>query len=206
MIYYHVSLDIEENISLFKPIIPDITYQLENKSISRICLSDSIAGCLTAVPWGGRKLENTSCFFHELTDGEILLIFKVYEFESEKISSQNIISTNELLEKGYVLDACASNEIWVVNQNLVPTTSYNVLLKRYNENNADIYSHEFYLLSDEEHALIDFDDYMIGCATVIEDIEYEQVDNLDNFPYLIDWQDWRNERYELKMNNYEFVY
>lgn len=47
--YYFVSLD-KLDISTLKPRVPHRRAAWENDDIPRICVSDSLEGCLTAIP------------------------------------------------------------------------------------------------------------------------------------------------------------
>jgi hypothetical protein len=201
--FYHISLDVENIIEEFSPQVPTMRYQEEDGTKPRISLSTSIEGCLSGVPWGGRKLESVSTSIFEMTDGEVFCVFRVYEFDRKKIDSKNLILTNKLLNEGLVMDANNSDECWVVNQTIKPIKSYIAVLKSYDEANTDIFSREYYLLEDEEDDDVDFEEYMIGCATKIVNIDYEIYKNKNNIPYKINWEEWYEHLEDLNGNNYE---
>lgn len=59
---YHVSFNLDEPLHKeFIPKIPSNTVNGENKSISRICFSDSICGCIRAINGYSRTEEDAHC-------------------------------------------------------------------------------------------------------------------------------------------------
>ena len=123
---YHVSIRSWEIIDEFVPRIPESRCELirENDSIPRICLSDSIKGCLSGVSWGGLRLL-TDPFFNK--DDKIIAIIRVYEFNRNSILTKHILDPEKV--KNHVLDAEITGEHWVVNQSLKPDNSHLIALK-----------------------------------------------------------------------------
>lgn len=199
--YYHVSLTLE-SVKVFEPRIPELVYTNENKTIPRISVSDSIEGCLTAVPWGGRKLEDVTAEFAEFTDSYSIgekptLYVRVYEFSEDDIQSENIIPTETLLHEGLVMDAEGSDEHWIVNQTVEPSNTYIIGILSYEEEVFDVFSKEYHLAGgDVEH----LEEHMTGIGTKITDLQYETV-NREELPY--DETKWEGVLHLLKENAYE---
>lgn len=218
MRYYHISLEVDNQIEEFAPKLPSAIYKEEDASIPRICLSESIEGCLSGFPAGGRKLEGVVAEHHSLfedlnpnlNEGDTFmdysLLFRVYEFEKSDIQEGNLIETEDLLLNGYVMDADSSEEVWVINQNLKPVKTYLVLLTEYTEGAGDVFSQEYYHLTEDQAADIDISDYIIGMTTKIEGIEFEVYDSLEEIPYQLDLDKWKEILEELKEENYEVSY
>lgn len=204
--YYHISLDVDNVINEFIPRVPEMRYPGEDSSIQRIALSTSIDGCLSAVPWGGRKLENISTGIFDMTEEEIHCIFRVYEFEYNQFEKNNFISTDELLKEGLVMDANNSDECWVINQSLKPLKTYTAILMNYDESFTDIFSKEFYLLSEDDIEEVFIEDYLIGTATKIVNTELETYDEKKSIPYEIEWDNWYEFLRTLKEDNYDSLF
>lgn len=204
--YYHISLDTDNVIKEFMPRVPAMRYPGEDSSIQRIALSTSIEGCLSAVPWGGRKLENISAGIFDMTEEEIHCIFRVYEFEDTEFEINNFLSTGELLKEGLVMDANNSDECWVINQSLKPTKSYIVVLMNYDESFTDIFSKDFYLLSDDDLENLFLEDFLIGTATKIVNTKIEIYEDKKSIPYKIEWRDWYDFLESSKEENYESLF
>ena len=114
---YFVERCLDENpLKCFYPRIPEFRLKNENSEIPRICLSDSIEGCLSAAPWGGDNI------------GEVgkLEALRVYEFNVDNYD--NILFPEELVKSKYVPDANITGEHWVLNQNLYPDSTYYISL------------------------------------------------------------------------------
>lgn len=201
--YYHIQLEPNNIIENFQPRIPALRYEYEDATIPRISLSTSIEGCLTAVPWGGRKLEIMTSEFSDFhSEEEFYLVFRVYEFDSSTIQEGNLIATDELLKRGLVMDANASNEVWVINQDLKPTNTYLVVLEEYFEGVTDTFTKEFYNTEDDEEEF-DFDKYYIGSPTIIESIQYKKYEKLEDIPFEIELTEWLIRCQELRQTSYK---
>ena len=103
---YHVSL--EGNINeekLFIPRIPRITMDTEDKLIPRICVSETIRGCIDSFPYKydlNNMIMNGSAFLY-------LYVFDVY-----KLGSDNVKYYYQLEE--YVPDALTTKETWIMKE------------------------------------------------------------------------------------------
>lgn len=170
MKFYHVDLCRKEIINLFKPRIPSHTLDDENTDIPRICVSSSIEGALGSVPWGGRNMCNK---------GEYM-IFRVYEFDSSKIDLNSVITPKELVKNGYVPDALCYDEHWIMTP-IKPDKVYYIIIESFYEKSEDYFTSDFYdLISNEINSDdFDYDDYYLGCCTVISDLIYSIVPNED---------------------------
>lgn len=122
---YHVSLRFWDEITKFIPRVPKgrLDSVGEDTLIPRICLSDSIEGCLTGVPWGGYNLIKDPPY----GEAGLAAIFRLYEFDKSKIKKENLLNPQQI--KKYVPDSEVSREHWVINQEIVPEKSYIVMLK-----------------------------------------------------------------------------
>lgn len=196
---YHISLEVDRIIDVFKPTLYPMVYQNENGTIPHISVSSSISGCLSGVPWGGRKLENVSTGIFDMTEHEIKVVFRIYEFDKKDIEEVNFIATEQLLENGLVMDAHNADECWVINQGLTPSKTYIGVLMNYYEENTDVYAHEFYLIDEPT----DLDDFIIGYATKIAHIELETYETKEAIPYAINWDEWYDFLEKLGEENYE---
>lgn len=181
MIFFHASLDLDV-IDEFVPRIPSKKVMVENEDVltPRICLCRTIKGCLTAAPWGGNSFEEL--FF----DGEISQLIRIYEFESDDISKENIISSSELYKLDKVRDAEVSEEVWVVGQNLKPKSTYLIEITEYVEGVADNIKYEDLINLNEEEGL---DSIIDGFFTTINQIEYSMVpENKYNDRFLFNYK------------------
>lgn len=169
---FHVSLDLNIKEE-FVPRVPSKNVLIENEddTTQRICLGTTIKGCLTAVPWGGNTFEDL--FF----DNCVSQFIRVYEFDSEDIKDNNIVSSEELYRSDKVRDAEISGEVWVVNQNLKPTKTYIIQVTDYMEGSADDVSYEDLQNFDEDED--DYEDILNGCFTTVEYIKYDIVEDIN---------------------------
>lgn len=143
MVLYRMELLEGEAIKEFVPCIPKSILYGEDEETKRICLSNSLDGCLTSAPWGGVQFEDLS----------INTIFRVYEFDTNDIQEGNLIYPEELYRKDLVVDAEITGEHWVVNQSLKPTKVYYIKIDSYHEEGECLLSYEDSLKADDE----DFD-------------------------------------------------
>ena len=169
MKFYHISLDLENDIKAFKPTIPNEEIRLcnEDSTTPRICVSNSIEGCLSAVPWGGIDFENQFDTDH--------IVFKVYEFEPKDILNGNLIKPDYLYKEDLVRDAKFTGEHWIVNQELKPIKSYLAIvnINDYEETSEDDISFEELKRCEEEG--LDYEDYIDGCFTIINLFKFTKV-------------------------------
>lgn len=94
MTFYHVSLGWTEEYKRFVPRIPEFRAYGEDDVTKRICISDSISGCLSAIPDKPYRTD----IWKEIT---------VYKCEIE-----NYIGFKELYWTGKVFDAYLTHECW----------------------------------------------------------------------------------------------
>ena len=120
--FYHLGLEKDGVVDIFKPRVPESIMYEENDKIKRICLADSIKNCLNAVSWGKGGL-----YFNTNNKGESIPII-VYEF-SNGILSENLVTPIALSEKKLVPDAMLTQEYWVINQNLIPDRTFYIVVK-----------------------------------------------------------------------------
>lgn len=136
MKYYYIDTPEKPIIDVFVPRIPVRRMSEENVEIPRICLSTSIEGCFTAAPWG------SEC----LSDRPSYAVYRVYEFDGDKIPKNHIFTTEKLTKEEFVPDAKYTNETWIIEQNLIPDDMYYIILDDYEtgvvgeeESNYDFY-------------------------------------------------------------------
>ena len=177
MILYHVCFAEFSEGDIFSPRVPDIRGAHEDNIIPRICLSSSISGCISAVPWGGLDFEST---FIETSKGYRSYPIKVYEFDTEDIHEGNLITPKELYEKDWVRDALINDEYWIINQNLKPRKTYFIGVADYEEIPHDCISYEN--LSkvnelEEQNIDYDYDDFTEGSYTSISIDDYTVLSN-----------------------------
>lgn len=132
---YHLSLDIENNIEVFQPDIPSAIRKDEDACHVRVCLSDSIEGCLSAVPWGGSHLNYR---LMPNANGEEVLPIKVYEFDIAPCDEKHLLlSPQDLWVNDLVRDAVYTNEYWGIRP-MIPTNSYIIELIGWAEESEDL--------------------------------------------------------------------
>ena len=103
---YHISL--EGNINeekLFVPRIPRITMDTEDKSIPRICVSETIQGCIDSFPY---KYDLSNI----IIDGSVFLY--LYSFDLYKLGSNNVKYYYQL--EDYVPDVMITKETWILKE------------------------------------------------------------------------------------------
>ena len=168
-IFYHLSTDITK-IGCFIPRIPFCRHQLqEDGQTERVCVSDSIEGCLSAIPNGGSRLE------------ELLIkqfgLFKVFVIDTEKlgISDKKIIGYQELYETGKVNDAIETKEHWILQSFEVPEEDSFIIsipYRSYEERIYDDLPFEAMKLMEEEE-LFPEEAYEVYCEKY--DVEFDDV-------------------------------
>lgn len=109
---YHISGDINNlREKKFIPRIPECKMDLENGTIKRICFSDSILGCLRALPEDGNGVGSKA---NQRLKRGVPIVYDVYIIDSEEI--KNIYTPKYLYEKGYVNDSLITNEYWILEE------------------------------------------------------------------------------------------
>lgn len=111
---YHIALGWQKETKEFIPRIPKLIAVNENKEIKRICLSDSIEGCLSAIPY---KPQNS------MSKKKIT----IYKGDFDKY-----IGYKELYFSGKVPDAYLTHEHWILDP--VQMTGKHVYLKNFESN------------------------------------------------------------------------
>ena len=96
---YNVSFDVNNTDRVLKPRIPESAADVENKTIERVCLADSVAHCIQAIASDNR----------EIKVGTKIIVRAV---ESSHLSSKWLVSPETLFSRGLVYDALENNEYW----------------------------------------------------------------------------------------------
>lgn len=163
---YHVTRNINL-IDTFSPRIP--SYLEANESfIPRVCLSDSIENCLSAIFY---HWFDTNYFLKHCGKGWFNEIFHpfsellIYEFNTDDISNENILCPTDVFNKFRVFDAIHNSEYCVINQSITPCSvklvnleSVSILLKTDFINNRYYRIHSFKDLHFSK--ILDLDNYM----------------------------------------------
>lgn len=199
---YHISLNLDALTEVFSPRLPSAVYEGEDSQTKRICVSNTIEGALTSVPFGGRKLEITQADLSDIYGNYEVLYLKVYEFESEQVQEGNLITPNELWLKGLVPDAEVGGEHWIINQDIKPVREYLIELNGFNESVEDVYSPVVVL---EEIPDEDWDEYLLYSPTVIESIEYEEISSLNDLPFEFNPREYHNLLFKMRANDFEGI-
>lgn len=176
---YHVCLAELAQGDTFYPRVPENRAVGEVSTTPRICLSDSISGCVSAVPWGGLQFDEMMISIPYATESYPI---KVYEFDSEDIEEGNLICPSTLYKEGLVPDAEINQEYWVVNQNLKPRKSYFISITEFIEESEDDISYEDRLEMDRLDSLnedYDVEDYINGCFSKIIVDDYKILNSND---------------------------
>lgn len=107
---FHISLKkLNDDDLFFVPRVPKTAGNGENNSIPRICISDTLRGCINSILSSHIHNELMRCRARNETNLDLY----VYEVNSE-IQSNEIIRTEELIESGHVLDATRTGEMWIL--------------------------------------------------------------------------------------------
>lgn len=170
---YHLSLALDDVIEFFIPGIPSAIMLGEDDTIPRVCASSSIEGALSAVPWGGRKLEEIYEYHEEnIIEGEDYekIQIRVYEF---LVPLESVIPPGVLYERGLVEDAKETNEYWI-NSIVEPAKVYDIYLSGWREESFDRLSYlETLRLETEEGTPYD-EIWSGGVGTKIVDVDFIQ--------------------------------
>lgn len=179
MILYHVCFAEYSEGDLFVPRVPGIRAFNENANLKRICLSRTISGAISAVPWGGKDFEDMMI---DTSKGYRSYPIKVYEFDTKDIEPCNIIAPKELYQSDSVRDAIINEEYWVINQTLKPKKSYFISVDScdYEEEWHDNISYENSIRInelEENDEDFDYEDFVEGTFTSISIEDYEILDS-----------------------------
>ncbi len=114
---YHIS-KCKINNKIFSPQIPKYHNELENSTVHRICVSDSIEGCVSSINrWIG-KFRNNIIEFDSFTEAW------VYEFDTSDIKPENILTPKFIKDNYFIFDAPFTNEHWIIGQTVTPREEY----------------------------------------------------------------------------------
>lgn len=188
MILYHLTADLNHNGKFFKRI-PDkdilhreILYNekenmfehwIENDSIPRICVSTSVEGCASAMPYGGMR-------FKDLVETQSR-IFKLFKIDTDKLKLNNYVWDWEYIyRKDYVRDSLHTDEYWILKDFTIPKEdTFIIKVGEWIEVSEDIVPPDIYFWAMENDG-----DYIwhfesiygfgsLPCMVVIEDLDYE---------------------------------
>lgn len=159
MLFYHMELAKRDKIETFVPRVPDFCMPCE-AHVERVCVSDSIEGCLSAVAWGGSHLDSHP----------IGTLFRVYVFDEEDYIVPECVATNY-----NVIDAIANREYWFLHE-VQPIESFLIEINNFNWDNAT-------MINGRGHVVVTNLDYRIvnekyECGDVIDLVHYSHIDNL----------------------------
>lgn len=117
---YHVTLDLDHP-GVFEARVPKSRMKSEDNTIPRICVSDTVEGCLTSTPFGSHYLDES---LMENSD-----LIKIFVIDTEKLGllSSDILSPSELYQDGKVDDAMLTNEHWILRNITVPEEDHMVV-------------------------------------------------------------------------------
>lgn len=102
---YHISYNLAEPLDKeFIPQIPDNTINGEDQSYARVCLSDSIEGCINAA-------EDKLPFYEDEDSAPIIVWEKEFS-----LSDKNLVKWQYLYENGLVPDAALTHEYWYLDK------------------------------------------------------------------------------------------
>ncbi|MFJ8528426.1 hypothetical protein [Bacillus sp. NPDC094106] len=159
---YHISLE-DKRVEVFTPRVPAEEMRLaeEDSTTARFCVSTTIEGCLSAVPWGGSSLG--------LHDKKVIT---VYEFDTDDLQNKkNLITPLELYQKGFVPDAMYTNEHWIMNESIQPRNVFEIVIDSYEEKMVPDISYEDSLLLKERKVTLD--EVWNGDFVMIKNIKYQ---------------------------------
>ena len=113
MILYHLSTNLFHSGD-FSPRIPQKRINDENDYTPRVCVSNSIEGCLSSFPEGGNNLDSIL----DLQKGYLCLM-KI-DTQALNIPNSNIITPDTLYKNEDVIDATFTGEHWITTAFKVP--------------------------------------------------------------------------------------
>lgn len=114
MTLYNVTFNIKDNRSILEPTIPDSAGDGENKTIKRVCLTDSVSHCMQAIAVGNR----------DIRVGASIIVRKV---DTKYLDTSLLIKPKELKERGLVPDALENNEYWYLSAVNVKCGKYQIV-------------------------------------------------------------------------------
>lgn len=162
---YHISFDTAEPLEKeFTPKIPVNTIAGEDETIPRICLCDSIEGCINAAEDRLWKFE----------DEDIATII-VWEKEFT-LPNDRLIGWQKLYEDNLVPDAIFTHEYWFLDKLQMSGTFYEIL----NVNNAISNKKEIYIIKPQ---------YREKVFEILSDysIDLKEIEKYDLYTLINDW-------------------
>lgn len=183
MKFYHVSVDIFNNIEVFKPRIPSSAMKLEDKSIKRICVSDSIENCLNGIQYA-TLLKNT--LFDSIDDcyeymDDCNRLVKVYEFEYNGGLIKFPYEINKL-----VPDSIETQEHWIL-ENIVPRNNYIINITNMNLKPKISSNFDSYEIEKIDYDVVSIEDIAKTVRLMFAD-ENDMVELLDCFSMCVPFQ------------------
>lgn len=118
--YYHLSMNIEHTGS-FQVRVPEVRMQDEDHTTERICVSESVVGCLNAFPDSVER-----------SPGAYIKVFEIIP-EELGFSTENLLSPEYLYENDLVNDALLTREYWVTKSFEVPKERQSIIKLSYIE-------------------------------------------------------------------------
>lgn len=131
MLFYHISLIIDDDISEFIPRLPDSEFHGEDNSIPRVCVSKTIKGCTLSAPWGMIGIHTLALIdvdldtfrkLHGVDDDGMYVNLRVYELETDSYVDSDYLYNNKL-----VPDANITEECWIL-ECIKPSKVYTIKL------------------------------------------------------------------------------
>ena len=102
MKFYNISFNLKNTNNVLVPAIPDSAGTDENKTIKRVCITDSIEHCMQAVASANR----------EMCKGAKFIVREV----DIPLNREKLVHPRFLKEQRYVPDALENNEYWYLEQ------------------------------------------------------------------------------------------
>ena len=99
MTLYNVTFNMRDRRRVLNPSIPESAGDGEDKTISRVCFTDSVANCIQAIAVCNRDIREGATFI-------------LREVDTDKLDKRLLIKPKELKERGLVPDALENNEYW----------------------------------------------------------------------------------------------
>lgn len=144
-ILYHVSRDLFHD-GKFIPRIPMDRTEGEDEKIGRVSVAPTIEDCLSAIPGGGSRLDET------IIDRRGY--FKVFKIDTKKleIADSDVVKSEYLFKNNLLPDAYHTDEHWITVPFVVAEEdSFFIKLGDYKEEIQDLIPHEIYEIADEKY-------------------------------------------------------
>ncbi|MGF7535483.1 hypothetical protein AAGG74_17665 [Bacillus mexicanus] len=183
-LYYHITLDLDHD-GTFYPKLPSYMFSFEDIKTNRICVSDSLKGCLSAFP-------------KYLNEGDYLKVF-VIDTNKLGITNGEINSPEKLYSKELLNDSLITNESWITKEFTVPKEDqYFIKLSWLETSGRQVFSNSvFHTIANayeqEIRKVCSIDDEVINFFDVSEFLEfnrevYQKFENeIDNISIVADF-------------------